>query len=81
MKKSRFSEEQIIGFIKQAAAGVPIKQVCRKGGFSEATSYKWRAKYGGMDVPDAKRQARAGSNRLESHSLAGKGNCVSVTHL
>ena len=55
MKKSRFSEEQIIGFIKQAEAGMAIKEICRKGGFSDATFYKWRAKFGGMDVSDAKR--------------------------
>ena len=55
MKKSRFSEEQIIGFLKQADAGMPIKELCRKGGFSDATFYKWRSKFGGMDVSDAKR--------------------------
>ena len=55
MKKSRYSEEQIIGFLKQADAGMPIKELCRKGGFSDATFYKWRAKFGGMDVSDAKR--------------------------
>jgi putative transposase len=55
MKTSRFSEEQIIGFLKQAEAGMPIKELCRKGGFSDATFYKWRAKFGGMDATDAKR--------------------------
>ena len=43
MKKSRYSEEQIIGFLKQADAGMPIKQLCREGGFSDATFYKWHA--------------------------------------
>ena len=55
MKTSRYSEEQIIGFLKQAEAGMPIKELCRKGGFSDATFYKWRSKFGGMDVSDAKR--------------------------
>jgi putative transposase len=55
MKKSRFTEEQIIGFLKQVDAGMPIKELCRKGGFSDATFYKWRAKFAGMDASDAKR--------------------------
>ena len=55
MKKSRFSEEQIIGFLKQAEAGMPVVEICRKGGFSDATFYKWRAKFGGMEAFDAKR--------------------------
>ena len=55
MKKSRFSEEQIIGFLKQAEAGMPVVEICRKGGFSDATFYKWRAKFGGMEASDAKR--------------------------
>jgi transposase InsO family protein len=59
MKTSRFSEEQIIGFLKQAEAGMPVKELCRQGGFSDATFYKWRAKYGGMEVPDAKRLPQA----------------------
>ena len=55
MRKSKYTEEQIIGFLKQAEAGVPVKELCRKGGFSDATFYKWRSKFGGMEVPDAKR--------------------------
>ena len=55
MKKSRYSDEQIIGFLNQADAGMPVKELCRKGGFSDATFYKWRAKFGGMDASDAKR--------------------------
>ena len=55
MKKSRFTEEQIIGFLRHAEAGLPVKEVCRQGGFSDATFYKWRAKYGGMQATDAKR--------------------------
>jgi putative transposase len=53
MKKSRFSDEQIIGFLKQAEAGMPVKELYRSGGFSDATFYKWRAKYGGMEASDA----------------------------
>lgn len=55
MKKSRFSEEQIIGFIKEAEAGMPVAALCRKHGFSDASFYKWRAKFGGMDVSEARR--------------------------
>ena len=53
--QKRFSEEQIIGFLKQAEAGVPVKELCRQHGFSDASFYTWRAKFGGMTVPDAKR--------------------------
>ena len=55
MRKSKYSEEQIIGFLKQAEAGVPVAEICRKGGFSDATFYKWRSKFGGMEASDAKR--------------------------
>ena len=53
--KKRYSEEQIIGFLKQAEAGVPVMELCRQYGFSDASFYTWRAKFGGMTVPDAKR--------------------------
>ena len=55
MRKSKFSEEQMIGFHKQAEAGLAVAEICRKGGFSDATFYKWRAKYGGMEASDARR--------------------------
>ena len=55
MKKKRFSEEQIIGFLREAQAGMLVKDLCRKHGFSEASFYLWRSKFGGMNVSDAKR--------------------------
>ncbi len=53
--KKRFSDEQIIGFLREAEAGVAVKDLCRRHGFSEASYYLWRSKFGGMSVPDAKR--------------------------
>jgi putative transposase len=55
MKNKRFTEEQIIGFLKQAEAGMPMKDLCRKHGFSAASFYLWRSKFGGMEVNEAKR--------------------------
>ena len=53
--KKRFSEEQIIGFLREAEAGLPVKDLCRRHGFSEASYYLWKSKFGGMTVSDAKK--------------------------
>jgi putative transposase len=55
MKRNRFTEEQIIGNLKEHEAGVPVADLCRKHGVSDASIYKWKAKFGGMDVSEAKR--------------------------
>ena len=55
MKRSRFTEEQIIGILREQEAGVPVADLCRKHGLSSPTFYKWKAKYGGMDVSEARR--------------------------
>jgi putative transposase len=53
--KKRYTEEQIIGFLREADKGMGVKELCRKHGFSEASYYLWRGKFGGMDVSDARR--------------------------
>ena len=71
MKSKRFSEEQIIGILKQAQAGMKIVDLCRQHGISDATFYNWRSKYGGMEISEAKRlKALENENRELKHLLA-----------
>ena len=55
MKKSKFSETQIVSILKQGDAGVPVKDLCRQAGISTATYYQWKSKFGGMEVSEARR--------------------------
>ena len=75
MRKSKFTEEQIIGFLKQGEAGLAVVEICRKGGFSDATFYKRSARFGGMEASDAERL-----RELESEDAKLK-NLMAEAHL
>ena len=71
MRGKRFSEEQIMGVLKEAEAGIPLAEVTRKHGIAEGTFYRWKAKYGGMELGDARRlRALEEENRRLKHLLA-----------
>ncbi|MGH9651624.1 MAG: transposase, partial [Terriglobales bacterium] len=71
VKKSRFNEEQIIGILRESDAGVPTAELCRKHGISAQTFYRWKAKYGGMDVNEARRLRQLEEeNRQLKHLVA-----------
>ncbi len=67
--KRRFTDEQIIGFLKEAEAGTPVEELCPKHGFSDAAFYGWRSRFGGMEVADAARlrNLEAENNRLNAY--------------
>ena len=71
MKKSKYSEEQIIGILKEAEAGIAVIELCRKYGISDQTYYNWKAKYGGMTVSDARKLKQLEKeNRRLKHLVA-----------
>ena len=71
MRRGRYSEEQIVGIVKEEAAGIAVAELCRKYGISDATLYNWKAKYGGLTISEVKRlKALEEENRRLKHIVA-----------
>lgn len=69
MKRKRYTEAQILGILQEAEAGMPVKELCRKHGFSDASFYNWRSKYGGMELSDMKRLKALGQENSRLKKL------------
>lgn len=67
--KKRYTEAQIIGYLKEAESGVPVKELCRKYGFSDGSFYTWRSKYGGMEVSEVKKMKELESENARLKKL------------
>ncbi len=83
MKRSRFSEEQIIAVLKEQEAGMPTAEVCRRHGISSATFYKWKSKFGGLEVSDARRLRNSPTSGIRSKIQARRSSAFSarVAHI
>ncbi len=72
MRRSRFSEEQIIGIVKESEAGAKTSELCRRHGISEQTFYRWKAKYGGLEVNEARRLRHLDAENRKLKQLLGE---------